>query len=110
VQGAQQLSLFNAHHDTRCFLPIHVYHVASGKPVVVFLRPGKTPSGREVRTVLRHLVRRLRRHWPRTRITFRGDSHYARREAMDWCEANGVDSPGKTLPRRIVARTLFPGG
>lgn len=91
VHGAQQLSLFNAHHDTRCFMPIHVYHVESGRPVVVFLRSGKTPSGREVRTVLKHLVRRLRRHWPRTRITFRGDSHYARREAMDWCEANGID-------------------
>jgi hypothetical protein len=91
VHGQQQLSLFHAHYDTRCFLPIHVYHVESGKPVVVFLRPGKTPSGAEVCTVLKHLVRRLRRHWPRTRIVFRGDSHYARPEAMTWCEQNGVD-------------------
>ncbi len=91
VHGHQQLSLFNAHHDTRCFLPIHVYHVESGKPVAVLLRPGKTPSGVEVRTLLKHLTRRIRRHWPRTRLTFRGDSHYGRREAMDWCEANGVD-------------------
>jgi hypothetical protein len=91
VHGQQQLSLFHAHYDTRCFLPIHVYHVESGKPVVVFLRPGKTPSGAEVCTVLKHLVRRLRRHWPRTRIVFRGDSHYARPKAMTWCEQNGVD-------------------
>lgn len=91
VHGHQQLSLFNAHYDTRCFLPIHVYHVESGKPVCVFLRPGKTPSGREVRAVLKHLVRRLRRHWPRTRIVFRGDGHYGRPEAMAWCEDNGVD-------------------
>lgn len=91
VHGHQQLSLFNAHYDTRCFLPIHVYHVESGKPVAVMLRPGKTPSGVEVRSVLRHLVRRIRRHWPGTRITIRGDSHYGRPEAMDWCEGNGVD-------------------
>ena len=91
VHGHQQLSLFNAHYDARCFLPIHVYHVESGKPVVVFLRPGKTPSGREVRTVLKHLVKRIRRHWPAIAITFRGDSHYGRPEAMAWCEANGVD-------------------
>ena len=45
VHGQQQLSLFNAHYDTRCFLPVHVYHVESGKPVAVLLRPGKTPSG-----------------------------------------------------------------
>ena len=67
VHGRQQLSLFHAHYDTRCFLPVHVYHVESGKPVAVLLRPGKTPSGVEVRTLLKHLVRRIRRHWPRTR-------------------------------------------
>ena len=91
VHGHQQLSLFHAHYDTRCFLPIHVYHVESGKPVAVMLRPGKTPSGAEVRTVLRHLLKRIRRHWPKTRITVRGDSHYGRPEAMAWCEKNGVD-------------------
>ena len=91
VHGHQQLSLFNAFYDTRCFLPVHVYHVESGRPVAVLLRPGKTPSGVEVRTMLRHLTRRIRRHWPRTRLTFRGDSHYGRTEAMAWCEDNGVD-------------------
>ena len=91
VHGHQQLSLFNANYDTRCFLPVHVYHVESGRPVAVLLRPGKTPSGVEVRTLLKHLTRRIRRHWPRTRLTFRGDSHYGRTEAMAWCEENGVD-------------------
>ena len=91
VHGHQQLSLFNGFYDMRCFLPVHVYHVESGKPVAVLLRPGKTPSGVEVRTMLKHLTRRIRRHWPRTRLTFRGDSHYGRTEAMAWCEDNGVD-------------------
>ena len=48
VHGHQQLSLFHGFYDTRCFLPVHVYHVESGKPVAVLLRPGKTPSGVEV--------------------------------------------------------------
>ena len=91
VHGHQQLSLFNAHYDERCFLPIHIYEAASGKPVAVILRPGKTPGGAEVRAILKHVVRRIRRHWPATRICWRGDSHYARPEAMDWCEANGID-------------------
>ena len=91
VHGGQQLSFWNAHHDERCFLPIHVYHVESGKPVVVILRTGKTPAGREVRTVIKHITRRIRRHWPATRITWRGDSHYGRVEAMEWCEANDCD-------------------
>src|SRR5580658_8608669 len=39
---------------------------------------------------MRRMVRRIRRHWPHTRITLRGDCHYARHEVMTWCEANGL--------------------
>ena len=76
VHGRQQLSLFHAHYDTRCFLPVHVLPCRERQAGGGALRPGKTPSGVEVRILLRHLVRRIRRHWPRTRLTFRGDSHY----------------------------------
>jgi hypothetical protein len=90
VHGHQQLSLFNAHHDERCFMPIHVYDAGSGHCLLTVLRPGKTPDGKEVRGHIRRLVRRIRRHWPDTIVTIRGDSHYGRHEAMQWCEQNGV--------------------
>jgi hypothetical protein len=90
VHGHQQLSLFNAHYDERCFLPIHVYDTAVARPVAVLLRPGKTPSGKEVHGHLRRLVRRIRRHLacdphhdPRR--------HYGRPQVMAWCEENGID-------------------
>lgn len=60
VRGRQQLSLFNAHYDERCFLPIHVYDTERSRPVAVILRPGKTPSGVEFRGHTRRLVRRIR--------------------------------------------------
>jgi hypothetical protein len=91
VHGHQQLSLFNAHYDERCFLPIHIYDTATGRPVAVLLRPGKTPSGREIVGHLRRLLRRIRRHWPTTKITLRGDSHYGRPEVMDFCDKSGID-------------------
>jgi Transposase DDE domain group 1 len=90
VHGGQQLALFNAHHDGYGFLPIHIYEATSGKLVAAILRPGKTPSGEEVRKVLKHVIRRIRKHWPRVEIMVRGDSHYGRPEAMDWCEDNRV--------------------
>jgi len=65
AHGHQQMSLFNAHHDERCFMPIHVYDTATSRPVAILLRPGKTPSGHEVRSHVRRLVRRIRQHWPR---------------------------------------------
>src|SRR5438874_7249519 len=91
VHGHQQLSLFNAHYDERCFLPIHIYEGITGKPVAMILREGKTPSGREVRTILKHVIKHIRAHWPKVDILVRGDSHYGRHEAMEWCESQGVD-------------------
>ena len=90
VHGGQQLALFNAYHDSRCFQPIHIYEAATGKPGAVILRPGKTPGGVEVARVLRHVVGAIRAHWPRVDIVVRGDSHYARPQAMDWLERNRV--------------------
>ena len=47
VHGHQQLSLFNAHYDERCFLPIHIYDADTGHCVLTILRPGKTPDKRK---------------------------------------------------------------
>ncbi len=57
---------------------------------MVIMRPGNTPTGVQVRGHLRRMVRRIRLHWPHTRITIRGDGHYGRHEVMSWCEANGL--------------------
>ena len=78
VHGCQQLSFWNGHHGQRCFLPIHVYNTATGRPVAMLLRTGKTPSGQEVAGHVRRMIRHIRRHWPTTRIMPRGDSHYDR--------------------------------
>jgi hypothetical protein len=37
------------------------------------------------------VTKRLRRHWPKTRIVWRGDSHYSRVEAMEWAEDHDAD-------------------
>src|SRR5918995_2840627 len=90
AHGGQQLALFHAHYDSRCFLPMHIYEATTGKPVAVILRPGRTPGGAEVALVLRHVVQAIRARWPRVDILVRGDSHYGRPEAMTWCERNRV--------------------
>jgi hypothetical protein len=91
AHGGQQLAFWNAHHDERGFASMHIYHVASGAPVAAILRSARTPKGSEVRTVIKHVTERLRRHWPKTRLVWRGDSHYGRVEAMDWAEDHGAD-------------------
>src|SRR5882724_10763188 len=88
---------------------MHIYHVASGTPLVAILRPARTPKGTEVCTVIKHVTKRMRRHWPKTRIVWRGDSHYGRVEAMEWAEDNGADYifglAGNAALDALVART-----
>ena len=89
AHGGQQLTFWNGFHGERGYAPIHVYEAETERPVAFVLRPAKTPSGREVAGHLRRLIRRIRRHWPETRILLRGDGHYARPEVMALCEAEG---------------------
>jgi hypothetical protein len=109
AHGYQQLAFWNAHHDERGFATMHIYHVASGAPVATILRPARTPKGTEVRTVIRHITKLLKKHWPNTRIVWRGDSHYGRVEAMEWIEENDGDYifglPGNSTLDALVAET-----
>ncbi len=88
--GAQQLVLFNAYHNSYCYMPIHIYEGQSGKLVTTILRPGKRPSGRETLAIIKRIVRHIRKAWPEVGILLRGDSHYASKEVMDYCEDNGL--------------------
>jgi hypothetical protein len=109
AHGGQQLAFWNAHHDERGFASMHIYHVASGAPVATILRPARTPKGTEVRTVIKHITKRLKQHWPDTRIVWRGDSHYGRVEGMEWIEENDGDYifglPGNSTLDALVAKT-----
>jgi hypothetical protein len=105
AHGEQQLTFWNGFHGERGYAPIHVYEAETARPVAFVLRPAKTPSGKEIAGHVRRLIRRIRSHWPDTRITLRGDGHYARPEVMAWCEAQqGVDylfgMPGNAALRR----------
>lgn len=90
AHGGQQLAFWNGHQDERGFASMHIYHASTGLPVATILRPAKTPSGTEVRTVIKHLTKRILKTWKRANIIWRGDSHYGRSEAMDWCDDNGA--------------------
>src|SRR5215831_9269633 len=109
AHGGQQIAFWNAHQDERGFSPMHIYHVASGTPVAVILRPARTPKGTEVRTVIKHVTRRIRKHWPTTRIIWRGDGHYGRDEAIEWAENNDAGYifglAGNSVLDALVAET-----
>ncbi len=106
AHGARQLRLFKAYHDDYGFQPVVVFD-AEGRFVTAVLRPGKRPSGLEIRLV-RRLVGAIRAHWPQVEILLRADSHYAAPEVFDWCRANRVDwifglAPNVAIRRHVMA-------
>jgi len=89
VHGSQQLAFFNAHYDEYVFQPIHIFEATTGKPVLSLLRPGKRPTGKEAARIIKHVIRRIQRNWPRVEIMVRGDGHYGTPEVMNLLEDKG---------------------
>jgi Transposase DDE domain group 1 len=91
AHGQQELALFNAHYDCTCFQPIHIFDGTCGKPVLSLLRPGKRPSGLEVSKILRHVICRIRKHWPKVAVLVRADCQYCSESALVQLEAMHCD-------------------
>ena len=111
AHGHQQLVLFNVFEDEYCFMPFHVYQGLSGKYITSVLRAGKTPTAAEIVSVLKRIVRRIRRAWPDVVIVFRADGHHTKPEVMAWLDANGVQfvtglSPNSKL-NELFALTIL---
>ena len=90
THGVQQLSLFNAYYDEYCYQPLFIFEGTSGRLITSILRPGRRPSGKETRAIIKRVVRRIRGVWPKVGILIRGDSHFATPELYSWCDAHDV--------------------
>jgi len=88
VYGKQQLSLFNNYYGDYCFMPLHVYEGLSGKLITTILKPGKRSDGSQMLSIVKRIVGYLRKAWPETLIIFRGDSHFAYPEVMEYIESS----------------------
>jgi hypothetical protein len=63
-------------------------------------------TGTQMLSVLTRLVKRLRHAWPDTLLIFRGDSHFASPEVMQWIEAQAQLSYVTGLTSNAVLQTL----
>ncbi len=90
VHGNQQLSLFNGYHDQRCYCPLHIYEGQTGKLITTLLRPGARPSGKQIVSILKRLVKALRKAWPHVAVFVRGDAHFSCPEVHDFCDEHDV--------------------
>jgi Transposase DDE domain group 1 len=91
THGAQQLTFFNGHYDTWCYLSVLGFVSFNGEAeqylVAAVLRPGNAPGARGVVGILRRLPVRLRRAFPRAVIRVRLDGGFATPEVLDFLDS-----------------------
>lgn len=88
VHGQQEGRFFHGYYDCHCFLPLYVF--CGDQLLVAYLRRSNIDASRHAAAVLKLLVMRLRKAWPRVKIVLRGDSGFCRDMLLSWCERHEV--------------------
>ena len=91
THGAQQLTFFNSHYDSWCYLPLLAF-VRFDREVEQYLRaavlrPGKAVAADGTLGVLSRLLPLLRCAFPRARVLVRLDGGFATPEIFDFLDA-----------------------
>jgi len=108
THGRQQLTLFNAYHGDYCYMPIHIYEGKSGKLITTVLRPGKRPTGKQIVSIVKRVVKKIRQAWPEVGIILRGDSYYACPAVFDFCEETDMKYVLGFKPLAPLVRQVKP--
>ena len=108
THGHQQLTLFNAYHGDYCYMPIHIYEGKSGKLITTVLRPGKRPTGKQIVSIVKRVVRKIRQAWPEVGILLRGDSYYSCPAVFDFCEETDLKYVLGFKPLSPLVRQVKP--
>ena len=89
LHGAQEGRFYHGHYDAYCYLPLYVF---CGRHLLLARQRRANVAGSAgAAEEMARMVARIRRRWPRVRITLRADSGFATETLMGWCEENGVD-------------------
>jgi len=95
THGQQELSFFNGHYDTWCYLPLvgtltfnaeRTQHL-----VTAVLRPGNAHATAGATGILRRLLAKLRVAFPHARLRVRLDGGFATPAVFAFLEAEGVE-------------------
>jgi hypothetical protein len=91
THGAQQLSFFNGHYDSWCYLPVMGFvsfnDEAEQYLCAAVLRPGNVTAAAGAVAILRRLVRMIRYQLPRVQIRVRLDGGFAHPAVLEFLDA-----------------------
>jgi hypothetical protein len=100
VHGQQEFSFYHGHYDHRCYLPLLAFATFHDRDnaeeperflLTALLRPGNVSATDGALTLIRQLVRRVRRRFPEAQVRVRLDGAYATVETLELLERLRVE-------------------
>lgn len=112
THGAQQLSFFNGHYDTWCYLPTAGFIQFDDEPeqylFAYVLRPGNASAKLGAIGILRRVLDRLRRAFPRAKVLVRLDGGFAGPQMFEFLEAERVEYVVAMAENKVLKRIAEP--
>jgi hypothetical protein len=112
THGEQQLSFFNGHYDTWCYLPVAAFVRFNDEPeqhlVTAVLRPGNATASLGALGILRRLIERLNNAFPKTPILVRLDGGFATPEILDYLDMQAVEYVVAMARNSVLKRHAEP--
>jgi hypothetical protein len=112
THGAQQLSFFNSHYDTWCYLPIVGFLTFNDEQeqylCAAVLRPGNAPATAGAIGILWRILRKLGRAFPQARIRVRLDGGFADPLLLTFLDAMRVEYVVAMAKNAVLNRLAEP--
>src|ERR1700726_3080509 len=114
THGAQQLSFFNGHYDTWCYLPVMGFvsfnDEAEQYLCAAVLRPGNVTAAVGAVAMLRRLVRMIRNSFPGVQIRVRLDGGFAHPAVLEFLDAQPkLEHVVAMAKNAVLKRVAAPG-
>jgi len=77
THGNQQLSFFHGYYDQHMYHPLLIFDGLDGFPLAAILRPGNVHASKAAVSVLKRLIKKLKKAYPQTHILLRADAGFA---------------------------------
>lgn len=112
THGGQQLTFFNGHYDTWCYLPVAGFIQFDEEPeqylFCYVLRPGNANAKLGATGILRRVLERLRKAFPKAKLRVRLDGGFAGPEMFEFLEAEGVEYVVAMAENAVLKRLAEP--
>jgi Transposase DDE domain group 1 len=112
THGAQQLTFFNTHYDTWCYLPVMGFVSFNDEKeqylLTAVLRPGNAPASAGATGILWRILKRMWAAFPKARVRVRLDGGFADPQVLTFLDVMGVEYVVAMAKNAVLNRLAEP--